>query len=222
MNFLFCGYRDWSLKIIDDLENRFSSDSFFIAKSRRQLSQYARSSIEFDIVMFVGWSWIINNSFLEKNTCICVHPSPLPKYRGGSPMQNQILSGEKESKVTVFLMNSELDAGPIISQSDSFSLSGNLKDVFDRVSTETLSTLCDAIEKKKNNRFVGLDQNESDATFFKRRKPEQSEIVSVDFSNYTAEQMYDKIRCLQNPYPNAFIVCADGKRLYLTGARIDD
>ena len=26
-----------------------------------------------------------------------LHPSPLPKYRGGSPIQNQIINGEKKS-----------------------------------------------------------------------------------------------------------------------------
>lgn len=65
--------------------------------------------------------------------CICLHPSPLPRYRGGSPIQNQIINGEVESAVTYFKMNNEIDAGPIIWQQN-FSLDGDLKDVFSRIS----------------------------------------------------------------------------------------
>ena len=42
-----------------------------------------------------------------------------------------------------------------------------------------------------------------------------SEISIDDIKLYTAEDLHDKIRCLQDPYPNAFIVCSDGKKLYL-------
>ena len=36
-----------------------------------------------------------------------------------------------------------------------------------------------------------------------------------DIKTNNAKQLYNKIRCLQDPYPNAFIVCGDGKKLYL-------
>ena len=40
------------------------------------------------------------------------------------------------------------------------------------------------------------------STVFKRRKPEQSELKNLDFSN---QYLYDFIRMLADPYPNAFI-----------------
>ena len=46
-----------------------------------------------------------------------LHPSPLPKYRGGSPIQNQIIRGVVDSMVTIFVMNDKIDAGDIIAQS---------------------------------------------------------------------------------------------------------
>ena len=222
MNFLFCGYRDWSLGIVEDLESRFKEDTFFIAKSRKQFAKFAKSNIEFDLVLFVGWSWIIKEKFLKNNNCICIHPSPLPKYRGGSPIQNQIISGEKYSKVTAFLMNDKLDGGPIVSQSYDFSLDGNLSEVFKRVSNSSIFCLSDTIVKKKNGSLEEKEQSNDIATFFKRRSPDQSEIHIDDFSKYTAKEIYDKIRCLQDPYPNAFIVCKDGKKIYLTKAHLDD
>jgi methionyl-tRNA formyltransferase len=47
---------------------------------------------------------------------INVHPSLLPKYRGPSPIQSSIMSGDKETGVTVILMEEKVDAGKIIAQ----------------------------------------------------------------------------------------------------------
>ncbi|MFA5925386.1 MAG: methionyl-tRNA formyltransferase [Parcubacteria group bacterium] len=48
--------------------------------------------------------------------CINIHASLLPKYRGASPIQNAILNGEKETGVTLMLMNEKMDQGDIIAQ----------------------------------------------------------------------------------------------------------
>ena len=42
-----------------------------------------------------------------------LHPSPLPKFRGGSPIQNQIIRNKKKSMVTIFRINNILDGGDI-------------------------------------------------------------------------------------------------------------
>ena len=64
-----------------------------------------------EIIFFIGWSWIIDDHLIKSNKCICLHPSPLPKYRGGSPIQHQIINGESLSAVTFFEMTNDLDAG---------------------------------------------------------------------------------------------------------------
>jgi len=51
----------------------------------------------------------------EKKT-LNIHPSFLPKYRGASPIQSQILSDEKEVGVTVMQIDDEMDHGPIVIQ----------------------------------------------------------------------------------------------------------
>lgn len=45
-----------------------------------------------------------------------VHYSLLPKYRGATPLETALLSGEKETGVTIQKMVKELDAGDIIAQ----------------------------------------------------------------------------------------------------------
>ncbi|MBI4085098.1 MAG: methionyl-tRNA formyltransferase [Candidatus Liptonbacteria bacterium] len=47
---------------------------------------------------------------------IGVHSSLLPKYRGTSPIHEAIIAGEKETGVTLFMMDEKMDHGPIIAQ----------------------------------------------------------------------------------------------------------
>ncbi len=47
---------------------------------------------------------------------ICFHPSLLPKYRGGAAINWQIILGERESGVTVFVPDDGVDTGPILVQ----------------------------------------------------------------------------------------------------------
>jgi len=49
-----------------------------------------------------------------------------------------------------------------------------------------------------------------------------SEIKIEDFNNYTAKELYDKVRALQNPYPNPFIICKNGTKLFFERVRSDD
>lgn len=51
----------------------------------------------------------------EKKT-INIHPSLLPKYRGASPVQAQILEDEKEVGVSIMLIDEEMDHGPLLAQ----------------------------------------------------------------------------------------------------------
>ena len=100
-----------------------------------------------------------------------LHPSPLPKYRGGTPLQNQIINDDLDSAVTIFKMTSVMDAGPICSQ-EYLSLRGDLSVIFSRiVSIGTRMTL-DII----NNGISFVEQDHNSATVFQRRKPFEAKI----------------------------------------------
>src|SRR3989338_9501943 len=45
-----------------------------------------------------------------------VHPSLLPKYRGASPIQAQILNDEKKVGITIILMDEKMDHGPVLAK----------------------------------------------------------------------------------------------------------
>ena len=108
--------------------------NFFIVKSKQEYNPEKLISFKPDLILWYGWSWIVEDRFVEQYNSIMLHPSPLPKYRGGSPIQNQIINGEEISSVTLFKMNKNLDSGDIYKQL-TFSLTGKLDDILKRITT---------------------------------------------------------------------------------------
>jgi methionyl-tRNA formyltransferase len=210
------GYRDWALAIYDQLA-RETDHVFLILRSKVQFSESVITDFKPDLVLFYGWSWIVPIQIIDAYTCLMLHPSPLPRYRGGSPLQNQIIAGEKNSMVTIFVMTNELDAGDIVEQ-EPLSLEDSLDDIFDRI--KDIGTWL--TQRIINCGIKSIPQDQAKATYCKRRKPEDSEITADELKSKSAQFLYDKIRMLANPYPNAFIRTADGKKLMIMSANISE
>ena len=214
MRVVYCAYREWALKIIWRMETH--KHSFLLVSSHDELDYEKCKDFEPDLFLFYGWSWMVGKEFLDLAPCVCLHPSPLPRYRGGSPIQNQIIRGEKKSAVSLFYMTDKVDAGDVILQEE-ISFEGHLQDILDRM-TETGIKLTRKMLDGKTN---AVPQRKSEVTCFPRRKPCQSELKAEDFNNKNAQELYDFIRALEDPYPNAFIVCKDGKRLLFKCCEIE-
>jgi methionyl-tRNA formyltransferase len=210
------GYREWALNIYDALA-KSTDHTYLIIRSKLQYNEDALRDFRPDLILFYGWSWYVNETLLHDYTCLMLHPSPLPKYRGGSPIQNQIIAGEKKSKVSIFIMNNEIDAGDLVGQ-ENISLVGTLDGVFKEIEDVGLILTLKII----NNGLMPAPQNHSNATYFKRRSSADSEITIKELTESNAEYLFNKIRMLADPYPNAYLKTNDGKKLVILKARIED
>ena len=210
------GYREWALNIYDALVER-TDDTFLLFRSKSEFNESSLRDFKPDLILFYGWSWIVPEKLLNDYKCLMLHPSPLPKYRGGSPIQNQIIDGKKNSKVSIFVMNSQIDSGDIISQGD-ISLEGTLGNIFQQIENVGIKLTLEIIE----NGFKAKPQNHNEATYFNRRKKADSEITLEEITNKSSEFLYNKIRMLADPYPNAFIKTKDGKKLVILSAKIEE
>ena len=210
-------YRDWANKIYDSLKNTLPEYNFKIVRSREEYKKENHiENFQPDIILWYGWSWIIPENIVNKYDCICLHPSPLPKYRGGSPIQNQIINNEKLSAVSIFKMNKGIDDGDIIRQLP-MSLNGNISDIFNRMTELGISATCDFLE----NGFNLKKQNHNEMSYYKRRKEKDSEITLEELKSKPIEYLYNKIRMLTDPYPNAYIMDKHGNKIYITDAYIN-
>jgi len=206
---LGCGYRSWALQIFAEIPG------ITILTSKEQIRLELFEEIDPEVVLFYGWSWRVPAEIVQNYECLCLHPSRLPQYRGGSPIQNQIMDGVARSSVSIFRMTDELYAGPLCFQAPLCLGEGNISDIYDRIARIGLAGTRQALFGSR----IYTEQS-GESSVYPRRKPYQSEITGDDMTLLSARQMHDKIRALTDPYPNAYIVCADGESLYLTGSRL--
>ena len=74
--------------------------------------------LNIDLAVVCSFNYKIPKILLEstKDGFINVHPSLLPKYRGGNPYSRVIMNGETETGVTIHFMDESFDTGDIIAQ----------------------------------------------------------------------------------------------------------
>jgi len=193
MNYVFCAYRKWALEMFDVLNKKY--DNFFLIKSPKQLTYKKIKKIDPKFIFFPDWSWKVQEKIFQNFDCVCFHEADLPKFRGGSPLQNQIIRGFEKTKTTAFLMNEKMDEGPIIMKRV-LSLKGGISEIIERMKKNDL----EIIDKMLSGKFTITKQTGKSSTF-KRRKPKESEISL----NHSKKYLYDFIRMLEDPYPNAFL-----------------
>jgi len=194
MTYLFCAYREWAIKLFNKLSQKHKN--VILLTDRKKLTIGSLKKINPTMIFFPDWSWIIPSDIINNYKCVCFHESDLPKFRGGSPIQNQIILGIKKTKSTAFLMTEKLDDGDILLQKE-LSLEGNLTEIFDRMITNDYQMINEIIKGK-----FTLKKQKGRSTFYKRRIPNQSELKDLNHSNL---YLYNFIRMLADPYPNAFI-----------------
>ena len=161
-------------------------------------------------VFIPHWSYIIPKEIFENHTCIVFHMTDLPFGRGGSPLQNLIVRGLTETKISAIKVEEGLDTGDVYLKRP-VSLHGTAEEIFIRMATLIKGMIEEIIAN--NTQPV---QQQGEPTVFKRRKPEDSNIAHLE----TIEQLYDYIRMLDcEGYPNAFVEI-DNFRLEFTRASV--
>jgi len=148
------------------------------------------------------WSYIIPEDIYSKYECIVFHMTDLPYGRGGSPLQNLIVRGHTETKISALRVVKKLDAGPIYLKRD-LSLLGTAQEIFTRANNIIEQMIGVIIFEDLKPR-----EQEGEVVKFKRRKKEESNILELK----DLEKIYDHIRMLDaDGYPHAFLETANLK-----------
>ena len=75
-------------------------------------------ALNIDVAVVCSFNYKIPKVLMNavKDGFINVHPSMLPKYRGGNPYSRVLMNGETETGVTIHFMDESFDTGDIIAQ----------------------------------------------------------------------------------------------------------
>jgi len=147
-----------------------------------------------------------------------MHGSLLPRYRGRAPVNWAVLNGETRTGATLHVMTEKADAGDIVDQEAvPIGPDDTAVEVQRRVTNAAVQVLGRRLEEIKAGRAPRRPQNESQATTFPRRRPEDGRI---EWSKKTSQEVHNLVRAVTHPYPGAFSDVLGSGRVYVWKTRV--
>ena len=115
------------------------------------------------------------------------------------------------------LSSEKLDAGDIWLKKDLKFEGASMSEVFSNITESSIKLMKNFFEVYPN--IEPYEQDISKGSYLKRRTQSESEFQRKDFVEKDLMDIYNSIRCLTDPYPNAFIQDKQGNKLIFTGIK---
>jgi methionyl-tRNA formyltransferase len=168
-----------------------------------------------DIVFILGYTKILDETFLQSNKLnLVVHESDLPRGKGFSPIQWQILEGKNEIVFTLFEAQKEIDSGDIYLQKN-VKLSGYelFNEIREIQGKETIKLIDEFLNKFPN--IISRKQTGTETIYPKRNN--KDDMLNVD---KTIREQFNHFRIANNgEYPLWFEI--DGHKYNLKIEKAD-
>lgn len=190
-----------------------------VARDRRHAESLVVAS-HADLCIVLNWYWLLGPACVAsvRHGALGVHMSPLPRYRGSSPVVWQLINGESEVGFSVFTLSAGMDEGNLWAQ-------GNVTVGPEDQVGEVLARLESAVGAAFDTLYPALlsgtaspyPQPDVTPTYCAARLPDDG---GVDFTQ-SARRCHDFIRAQSRPYPGAFTLLS-GERLIIWRAQALD
>jgi len=192
--YIFLTAKPWNDIVFSELE-RDPHANWVRLKSKEEFQLSKIADLHPAKIFIPHWSYIIPAEIFNKFECIVFHMTDLPYGRGGSPLQNLIVRGHEDTKISALKVVENLDAGPIYLKKN-LNLDGTADAIFKRASVVIKEMILEIIEDDlKPVPQVG------NPVIFKRRTPAESNLGNAK----SITEAYDHIRMLDaEGYPHAF------------------
>jgi len=172
-----------------------------------------------DLFIIAGYSTILKQIVFDIPLIgtINLHAGRLPEYRGGSPLNWQLIEGETEAGISVIIMDEGIDTGCVIAD-DNFPVNENdtIADLHQKANELFPSLVMKAISILEVHDTNYSIQDESKAQYWHQRNDADGEL---DFEGLTVLEVSRMIRALTKPYPGAWAKY-EGKVVRLFSAEI--
>ena len=152
-----------------------------------------------DLIVIAAYGQILPKEILDvpRRGCLNIHPSLLPKHRGPSPVIKTLLEGDKETGVSIMLLDEGMDTGPILAQEIyTIQESDTVETLTNKLFDTGAQLLTRIIPRYLGGAIVPRKQDDALATYSRKIRKEDGEI---DWTN-TAEEIGRQIRAL-SPWP---------------------
>jgi methionyl-tRNA formyltransferase len=132
------------------------------------VEDFFKKKVDADLGVVVAYGEILPKEIINyfPNGILNVHPSLLPKFRGASPLQSVIASGDLVTGATIMKIDEKMDHGPIVSQfTEEILENDNSKILGDRIFERAAQVLVDLIPAYIKGKISLKNQNDKNATY---------------------------------------------------------
>ncbi len=176
------------------------------------------STFNFQLFLVVAYGSLIPKEVLAlpKHGSLNVHYSLLPKYRGASPIEHQILEDDRSSGVSILLLDEEMDHGPIVAekkiQDTRYKIqewpmtTTQLRKISNNIAGELLA---DTLPDWVSGNIQATPQDHSKATYTRKFKKTDGEL---DLSGDPYKNLL-KIKAFEGSIGTYFFVEKSGKKI---------
>jgi methionyl-tRNA formyltransferase len=188
---------------LDSIANKHNAPLLKINSINDQEVLNALKEYNIDWLFIIGWSQIAKKEVLDAplHGCIGMHPTLLPVGRGRAAIPWAIIKGLNETGVTMFKLDEGVDTGDIIGQGIiELDDDTTATDLYKKVEDMHITLISKYWNDIVNNHIILTKQENSLATEWPGRKPEDGEIVS----SMTMDEASKLVRAVTHPYPGAF------------------
>lgn len=153
-----------------------------------------------DAMIVVAYGLIIPTPIIDvfKERCLNLHPSLLPRWRGASPIQTALLSGDDTTGVSIMQITEGLDSGPVFATREyKINASDTAGTLHDQLAEIGASLLLDVLNNIAS--YHPVPQDEMLATYSEKITKSHAKI---DW-NKSANELAREVRAF-NPIPIAY------------------
>ncbi|TFW21681.1 methionyl-tRNA formyltransferase [Duganella callida] len=202
------------IEVLQPLSLRMDSKDPQRAEEARAAHQRLLST-SYDVMVVAAYGLILPRSTLDIKTCLNIHGSLLPRWRGAAPIHRAIEAGDKETGITIMEMEEGLDTGPmLLTERVAIEDSDTTGSLHDKLAALGGKMIVEALNKMRHGELEAVVQPEEGVSYAAKISKEEA---ALDFS-HSAENIGRKIRAF-NPFPGAYGV-VNGVNVKLWGAEV--
>ena len=171
-----------------------------------------------DYVFAMGWPDLLATHVLDlpRKGTIGVHPSLLPAYRGGAPLNWQLIEGASRIGVSSFFFAAQVDAGNVIHQAEfdappSASVVQFVEEVYSPATWAVFDRTIDMLLRGETGRPIDAAQG----SYRRRRTPDDG---ALDLSRPAAD-VVRFVNAQSLPFPRAFVL-VEGVKYFVNAAAL--
>lgn len=143
-----------------------------------------------------------------------LHAALLPQYRGAAPINWAIINGDKETGITTFFLDHQIDTGQIIQQEKvSIGENENAEDIHDKLMILGADLVAETVQNIIDDKVTPIPQEQIHTDTPLRQAPKIfRETCEILWDKHTVDTAHNFVRGL-SPYPGAWttLISPEGK-----------